>query len=65
MVAVEDAGLPFDACVRHYQLSELVDLVDRCPDDILVSFGKAMGMLITEAPTGTLEYEPEVVPATA
>jgi L-fuconolactonase len=26
-----DAGLTFDACVRHHQLPELTRLVDRCP----------------------------------
>jgi L-fuconolactonase len=25
-------GLPFDACIREHQLTELTELVDRCPD---------------------------------
>jgi GNAT superfamily N-acetyltransferase len=44
----------------HHGGYALRSFVDRCPDDILDSFGRAMGMLVTEAPTGTLEYEPEV-----
>ena len=44
----------------HHPGYTLRSFVDRCPDDLLESFGRAMGMLVTEAPTGTLEYEPEV-----
>jgi GNAT superfamily N-acetyltransferase len=44
----------------HHEGYTLRSFVDRCPDDLLVSFGRAMGMLVTEAPTGTLQYEPEV-----
>jgi L-fuconolactonase len=31
-----DAGLPFDACVREYQLSELAELAAACPQTTIV-----------------------------
>ena len=52
-------GLVAEAAAHHHGYS-LRSFVDRCPDDILESFGRAKGMLVTEAPTGTLDYEPEV-----
>ena len=52
-------GLVAEAAAHHEGYT-LRSFVDRCPDDILDSFGRAMGMLVTEAPTGTLDYEPEV-----
>ena len=45
---------------EHHEGYTLRSFVDRCPDDIIESFGRAMGMLVTEAPTGTLDFEPEV-----
>lgn len=49
-----------DEAAAHDEDYALRSFVDRCPDDLLPSFGRAMGMLVTEAPTGTLDYEPEV-----
>ena len=44
----------------HHEDYRLRSFVDRCPDDILVPYGRLMGMLVTEAPMGTLEFEQEV-----
>lgn len=44
----------------HHDGYTLRTFVDRCPDDILCSFGRLMGMLVTEAPTGELVVETEV-----
>ena len=38
----------------------LRSFVDRCPDDLIASLGRVMGMLVTEAPTGELTFEQEV-----
>lgn len=45
---------------EHHAGYTLRTFVDRCPDELLVPFGRLMGMLVTEAPTGTLELEQEV-----
>ena len=42
---------------RDYQIRQFVGPV---PDDIIVSFGELIGSLMTEAPVGELEIEPEV-----
>lgn len=44
----------------HHEGYTLRSFVDRCPDDLLESLGRAVGMLITEAPSGTVEFEQEV-----
>lgn len=38
----------------------LRDFSGRCPDDIVESYGRLVGMLVTEAPTGELVLEGEV-----
>jgi GNAT superfamily N-acetyltransferase len=51
--------LAAEAAERHdgYRLRSFVD---RCPDELIGSFGRLMGMLVTEAPSGTLEFEQEL-----
>ena len=31
-----ESGLPFDACVRSWQLTELAELAAACPDTVIV-----------------------------
>lgn len=45
---------------EHHRGYTLRSFVDRCPEELVDSFGRLMGMLVTEAPTGTLELEREV-----
>lgn len=45
---------------RDYQIRQFVGPV---PDDIIDSFGELVGSLMTEAPIGDLELEPEVIDA--
>ena len=52
-------SLAAEAAERHEGYT-LRSFVDRCPDDLVESYGRCMGMLLTEAPTGTLEFEQEV-----
>lgn len=45
----------------HHRDYEMRQFLGPVPEDIVDSFGELVGSLITEAPTGELELEPEVV----
>lgn len=52
--ALADEAAPYH---RDYRLQQFTGAV---PDDLLASFAELIGALMTEAPTGDLEREPEV-----
>jgi len=51
-----------DAAPRHRDYT-LRQFGDRCPDDLLESYGRLVGTLVTEAPSGALVLEEEVFDA--
>jgi RimJ/RimL family protein N-acetyltransferase len=44
----------------HHAGYRILDFVDRCPDELVASYGRLVGMLLTEAPAGELVVEDEV-----
>ncbi len=44
----------------HHRDYPLRQFVDRCPDDLVESYGRLIGTLVTEAPSGEMELETEV-----
>ena len=52
-------GLAAEAA-RHHEGYTLRSWVDRCPDELVASYGKLLGKLVLEAPSGGLEVEEEV-----
>ena len=52
-------GLAEEATAHHEGYS-LRSFVDRCPEDLVVPFGRLLGTLMTEAPAGELVLEAEV-----
>ncbi|HET6561505.1 MAG TPA: GNAT family N-acetyltransferase [Marmoricola sp.] len=51
--------LAADAAPHHQQYT-LRSWVDRCPDELVASYGRLLGKLVLEAPMGGLEVEEEV-----
>lgn len=47
----------------HHAAYRLRVFADRCPDDLVESYGRLVGLLTTEAPMGDLALEPEVYDA--
>jgi GNAT superfamily N-acetyltransferase len=45
---------------RHHEGYTLRSWVDRCPDELVASYGRLVGKLVLEAPSGGLEVEEEV-----
>jgi GNAT superfamily N-acetyltransferase len=45
---------------RHHEEYTLRSWVDRCPDELVASYGRLLGKLVLEAPSGGLEVEEEV-----
>lgn len=52
-----------DEAAPHHRDYEVRQFVGPVPDDIIDSFGELVGSLMTEAPVGELELEPEVIDA--
>ena len=52
-----------DEAEPHHRDYTLRQFGDHCPDDLLESYGRLVGSLITEAPTGELVLEEEVFDA--
>lgn len=52
-----------DETSPHHEDYEIRQFVGPVPDDIVDSFGQLVGSLITEAPVGDLELEPELLDA--
>ena len=63
---VDDALLArlADEAAPHHEGYELRHFVGPVPEDIIDAFGDLVGSLITEAPMGDLDFEPEVFDAT-
>ncbi|HET7385714.1 MAG TPA: GNAT family N-acetyltransferase [Nocardioidaceae bacterium] len=52
-----------DEAAPHHAAYTLRQFAGPVPDDVIASFGTLIGTLMTEAPTGQLELEPEVFDA--